>query len=555
MPRIASTSGRGLTRIGLKRVLVTLPVPMILNVSAGTGWSTNYLKIGKNADVEIDWGDGTVQSVNASSEDYFQITYHEYAVPGSYTVTINGFLPQFGGDSAIGIGTGLGQNFITEVVQWNNTTTDFSWAFEDEGLLTQIPVTLPSGVTTTRGMFRGCTSLIGTSIGQWDVGEVTDMHQMFYASVFNQPIGSWDVSNVTDMSGMFASSSFNQPIGSWDVSAVTNMAEMFLGAASFNQPLAFWDVSSVTGMDLMFRSASSFNQDLSNWCVSNFSFGPFMFVLDSGYNFDNPNWELNMPVWGTCPTYPTISSSTEAFKFNMDTGTLPNIPDLSPNAWTPPAANRGTTNISLVDGGPYTTGRYLFNNNAGNNAGISTLSGFQGGTPPAYAVYHNNNISSGSWTMECNVFMVANTNIINRMTIWASSVSRVAIQRPAGAGSDWELAVTFSSSTATNSGQGVNLVLPNFVADAWVHLVVTCELTGALGTYNVRCHVNGQPQGSVNFSVANFALYANFTQGAYVGTQSPFANGSVFYIDNVRLLSGTPFPVTRFPPPTTAFNQ
>jgi hypothetical protein len=157
--------------------------------------------------------------------------------------------------------------------------------------------------------------------------------------------------------------------------------------------------------------------------------------------------------------------------------------------------------------------------------------------------------------MECNVFMVANTNIINRMTIWESSVSRVAIQRPSGAGSNWELAITFSSSTATNSGQSANLVLPDFVADAWVHLVVTCELTGALGTYNVRCHVNGEPQGSVNFSVANFALYANFTQGAYVGTQSPFANGSVFYIDNVRLLAGTPFPASNFRIPTTAFNQ
>jgi hypothetical protein len=400
-----------------------------------------------------------------------------------------------------------------------------------------------STVTNMRSMFTGLLTLT-RSLNSWDVSNVTDMREMFaFTYNYSQPLNNWDVSNVTNMDAMFTSSGFNQDIGSWDVSSVTSMNTMF-AFSPFNQPIGSWDVGNVTNMDNMFLG-TPFSQDLSLWCVTNITQEPPDFSNTTGVN----------PVWGTCPSYPAISSSIEAFKFNMDTGTLPNIPDLSPNAWTPPAANRGTTGISLVDGGPYTTGRYLFNNNAGNNAGISTLSGFQGGTPPAYAVHHNNNIASGSWTMECNSFMVANTNIINRMTIWVSGVSRVAIQRPAGAGSNWELAVTFSSSTATNSGQGVNLVLPDFVADDWVHLVVTCELTGALGNYNVRCHVNGEPQGSVNFSLSNFALYANFTQGAYVGTASPFNNGSVFYIDNVRLLSGTPFPVTRFPPPTTAFNQ
>jgi histidinol phosphatase-like enzyme len=72
MPRIASTSGRGLTRIGLKRVLATLPLPMIINVSANetTNWSSNYLKIGKNAEVLIDWGDGAIDGIYYSTSDH-----------------------------------------------------------------------------------------------------------------------------------------------------------------------------------------------------------------------------------------------------------------------------------------------------------------------------------------------------------------------------------------------------------------------------------------------------------------------------------------------------
>lgn len=500
MPRIASTSGRGLTRIGLKRITTILqgPTPFVFEAIANStnGFTASFKISSPETNITVNWGDGS--SVDTYVGEVAWPT-HTYQTAGTYTATVSGNLPAFGDPNGFGIIGGLTPNIITRVISWNETTTSFVGACESWQILTQVPA-LPPNVTNISGMF-------------------------------------------------FDATAFNQDISSWDVSSVTNMFYMFVGATSFNQPIGSWDVSNVTNMGAMFIDATSFNQDLSNWCVSNIPTAPNSFDLGA------TSWALPRPAWGTCPIYPTISPSTEAFKFNMDTGTLPNIPDLSSNTWTPPAANRGTTNISLVDGGPYTTGRYLFNNNAGNNAGISTLAGFQGGTPPAYAVHHNNNIASGSWTMECNVFMVANTGIINRMTIWESATSRVAIQRPAGVSSNWVLAVTFSSSTATNSGQGVNLVLPDFVADAWVHLVVTCELTGALGTYNVRCHVNGEPQGSVNFSVANFALYANPTQGAYVGTQSPFANGSVFYIDNVRLLSGTPFPVTRFIVPTTAFNQ
>ena len=52
-------------------------------------------------------------------------------------------------------------------------------------------------------MFRDDTTF-NQDIGNWDVSNVTDMHEMFNGTnVFNQDIGNWDVSNVIDMNLCF----------------------------------------------------------------------------------------------------------------------------------------------------------------------------------------------------------------------------------------------------------------------------------------------------------------------------------------------------------------
>ena len=76
-------------------------------------------------------------------------------------------------------------------------------------------------------MFNGTTSF-NQPIGNWDVGNVTGMSQMFSdAIVFNQPLDDWDVSKVTNMNGMFSCSVFNQDISNWDISKVTATKNMF----------------------------------------------------------------------------------------------------------------------------------------------------------------------------------------------------------------------------------------------------------------------------------------------------------------------------------------
>jgi surface protein len=131
------------------------------------------------------------------------------------------------------------------------------------------------------------------SLEKWNVSKVKNMQGMFLgASSFNQPLERWNVQNVTDMSGMFdGATHFNQPLGKWDVSNVTDMSQMFLFASSFNQPLEDLDVSNVTNMMRMFAHASQFNQPLGDWDVSNVSNMEGMFYKASHFNQSLEKWD------------------------------------------------------------------------------------------------------------------------------------------------------------------------------------------------------------------------------------------------------------------------
>ena len=54
----------------------------------------------------------------------------------------------------------------------------------------------------------------------------------------------------------------------------TDLSGLFASTGLFNQDISGWDVSNVTGMRHMFEGASAFNQDLSSWCVTNITSSP-----------------------------------------------------------------------------------------------------------------------------------------------------------------------------------------------------------------------------------------------------------------------------------------
>ena len=126
-----------------------------------------------------------------------------------------------------------------------------------------------SAITDMSYLFVHSKRLEFSGIESWDVSNVTNMNNMFYACYdFNQHLDNWNVSNVTDMGGMFAfCESFNQPLSSWNVSKVKHMCMMFCNCFKFNQPLNKWNVSNVIDFGQMFCNCENFEQNLDNWNV------------------------------------------------------------------------------------------------------------------------------------------------------------------------------------------------------------------------------------------------------------------------------------------------
>jgi len=157
-------------------------------------------------------------------------------------------------------------------------------------------------------MFWSAT-IFNQDIGNWDVGNVTDMGAMFAYSTFNRDIGNWYVSNVTNMNALFAGSDFNQDIGSWEVGNVTNMIGMFSNT-TFNQNIGNWDVSNVNYMYDMFYNANDFDQDIGNWDVGN--------VTDMNRMFSNTAFNQNIGNWDVSNVNDMTRMFLNAFYFNQD---------------------------------------------------------------------------------------------------------------------------------------------------------------------------------------------------------------------------------------------
>jgi len=240
---------------------------------------------------EIDWGDGTVETIIGDDPD----PTHIYASAGNHTVAIEGTFPHFYLNDLLNDDPNSNKLQSVEqwgTIQWENMQAAFAGA--ENMVLNASDAPDLTNVTDMSYMFYRAASF-NQDINGWSVSGVTDMDYMFArATRFNQPLSGWDVSSVTDMSNMFAGAeAFNQDVNDWDVSRVTDMSGMFDGATSFNRAISNWEIPEVTDMSSMFWDADAFDQDIGTWNVSRVTDMGYMFYNADAFDQDIGGWDVS----------------------------------------------------------------------------------------------------------------------------------------------------------------------------------------------------------------------------------------------------------------------
>lgn len=321
----------------------------------------------------VNWGDNTSDNITTWNQAQ---TTHTYATPGTYTVTITGFIKgwDFGGFAAsIGAVTGDRRKLLSitqfgclEFVEYfPNPVTIISGAFYGCTNLNLTTVQDQPNFKNCKGMVRFLSEAGSTTIGninKWDVSKIewfrnclreipnfngdignwntsrgTDFAGMLRAvstannGIFNQPgIVNWDMSNAVILSTMFFNQKlFNQEIGKWNITNKCTDLSFVVGC--FNGPGVFtnggtdsiknWDVSNVTTFESAFQYQKLFDVNLSSWNTGNAVRMNFMFwgnYIDPGQfnNAGNPG----IGNWNTSKVTTMASMFHAAHKFNQNIG-------------------------------------------------------------------------------------------------------------------------------------------------------------------------------------------------------------------------------------------
>ncbi|OFY97413.1 MAG: hypothetical protein A2309_03370, partial [Bacteroidetes bacterium RIFOXYB2_FULL_35_7] len=133
--------------------------------------ATITLPLFGQVNVTIDWGDGNSESVTSPG-----LIHHTYTSKSLKTVSINGFLEQFGNGST-------GYPNAEKLVQVNSFgnigLSSLAGAFKNAVNLIFVPLILPENITNLSYAFSG-TVLFNQDISGWDVSNVVAMDSMLY---------------------------------------------------------------------------------------------------------------------------------------------------------------------------------------------------------------------------------------------------------------------------------------------------------------------------------------------------------------------------------------
>lgn len=207
-------------------------------------------------DCDIDWGDGTVETVTTVSPT------HTYATAGAYQIAVTGTMTR------IYFNNGGDKDLVISLDNWGNTgIVDIYEAYH--GCSNMVSANLSGAVLVgpAHAMFYDCSSLPTIDFTGANCDGVTSWYQSFRnCSVLNCDLTGIVTETCTLTLRMLQGcAAFNGDISGWDTSKVTNAYAMFYGCGSFTQDISYFDVSSLANGQYMLTNCTSFGSvNLSN---------------------------------------------------------------------------------------------------------------------------------------------------------------------------------------------------------------------------------------------------------------------------------------------------
>jgi hypothetical protein len=353
--------------------------------------ATNVVSIplGGTVRATIDWGDGTREVFTTAGT-----RTKTYASRGQYTIQIIGSITSFSFNALANTAKiirclSFGKHPLTAI------------SFQGCSNLIEVPLSLPTGVTTLANCFNGCgsfnfpiytwdtsriTSLAGTfasssfnrNLNSWNTNKVTNLYFTFNSSSFNEQIGCWDTSNNVILDQIFEGGRFNGSIDSWNVSKVTSMYRTFF-AAPFNQPIGNWNTSGVTSLQQTFYN-SSFNQSISGWNTSSLTNMNGTFALNGAFNQPIGSWNVSK-VTNFSETFRDCGYNQPLSGWDTSSATNMSLMFYGGSAFNQPIPNWNVgkcTDFGLTFGGVTSNRNNSFNQsisgwNIGANVGAATV--------------------------------------------------------------------------------------------------------------------------------------------------------------------------------------
>lgn len=166
-------------------------------------------------------------------------------------------------------------------------------------------------------VYNSCSTVNNFDLRSWDVGNVTDMSQMFaflnYSVRYKDKplsinIDGWDVGNVTNAAAMFYYTEYGSSLGTFNLKAkdltFTNLlyaTNMFYGVGNLAADLSGWDVgpqANILSGDIFNTSSSrDIRIDASNWVIRNTNdksaINSTFDGIGSTVSLDLSNWDVS----------------------------------------------------------------------------------------------------------------------------------------------------------------------------------------------------------------------------------------------------------------------